>query len=96
MRIAAGVGQTSWKRLAGPDWVETTVGTPLDAANVRRSFRCALAKVEGIQRRSGPRANCVSLLSEYGVSVVEIARLVGHRGGSKVTELIYRQELCAR
>lgn len=97
------VRQATWKRLAGSDWVEndhvftTTVGTALDAANVRRSFRRALAKVEGIDPKEWTprelRHSFVSLLSEFGVSVEEIARLVGHTGGSKVTELIYRHEL---
>lgn len=75
----------------------TTVGTALDAANVRRSFRRALAKVEGIEPKDWTprelRHSFVSLLSEFGVSTEEIARLVGHTGGSKVTELIYRHEL---
>ncbi|MFE7224269.1 tyrosine-type recombinase/integrase [Nocardioides sp. NPDC057577] len=97
------VRHVSWKRLAGSDWVEndhvftTTVGTALDAANVRRSFRRALAKVEGIEPKEWTprelRHSFVSLISEYGVSVEEIARLVGHTGGSKVTELIYHHEL---
>lgn len=69
----------------------------MDAANVRRSFRRALGKVEGIEPKEWTprelRHSFVSLLSEYGVSVEEIARLVGHTGGSKVTELIYRHEL---
>lgn len=39
------------------------------------------------------RHSFVSLLSEEGVHVEEIARLVGHKGGSNVTERIYRHEL---
>ena len=39
------------------------------------------------------RHSFVSLLSEHGVAVEEIARLVGHAGGSKVTEQVYRHEL---
>jgi hypothetical protein len=31
----------------------------------------------------------VSLLSDSGVSIEEIARLVGHKGGSAVTEKVY-------
>ncbi|MEU6135841.1 tyrosine-type recombinase/integrase [Nocardioides sp. NPDC047086] len=97
------VRQAQWKRLAKESWVEndhvftTTIGSALDAANVRRSFRRALGKVEGIEPKEWTprelRHSFVSLLSEYGVSVEEIARLVGHTGGSKVTELIYRHEL---
>lgn len=73
-----------------------TLGTELDAHNVRRSFRRALAKVEGIDPKDWTprelRHSFVSLLSEYGIEVEEIARL-GHAGGSRVTEQVYRHEL---
>jgi hypothetical protein len=35
----------------------------------------------------------VSLLSDQGVPIEQIARLVGHAGGSAVTETIYRKQL---
>lgn len=35
----------------------------------------------------------VSVLSEHGIPIVEISRLVGHKGGSNVTELIYRKQI---
>jgi hypothetical protein len=35
----------------------------------------------------------VSLLSDEGVPVEQIARLVGHAGGSTVTETVYRKQL---
>lgn len=64
---------------------------------MRRSFRRALGKVEGIEPKEWTprelRHSFVSLLSEYGVEVEEIARLVGHAGGSRVTEQVYRHEL---
>src|SRR6476620_8529333 len=34
----------------------------------------------------------VSLLSDSGDSIEEIARLVGHKGGSAVTEKVYRKQ----
>jgi hypothetical protein len=35
----------------------------------------------------------VSLLSDEGVPIEQIARLVGHAGGSKVTEAVYRKQV---
>jgi len=35
----------------------------------------------------------VSLLSDEGVPVEQIARLVGHAGGSSVTDTVYRKQL---
>jgi predicted naringenin-chalcone synthase len=35
----------------------------------------------------------VSLLSDKGVPIEQIARLVGHTGGSAVTETVYRKQL---
>jgi integrase len=86
---------------AGPAWTETglvfttTTGDPLDAANVRRSFRriCAAA---GIGESWSPRElrhTFVSIMSDAGVPIERIADLVGHTGGSRVTELIYRKQL---
>jgi len=72
----------------------TTVGTPLDAANVRRYFR-GICKAAGIGEGWAPRElrhSFVSLLSASGVPVEEIARLVGH-SSSRTTEVIYRLEL---
>lgn len=91
------------KLKAGSRWEDTgcvftnAVGRQLDAANVRRDFRRALRNVEGINPEDWTprelRHSFVSLLSEHGVTVEEIARLVGHAGGSKVTETVYRHEL---
>jgi len=69
----------------------------MDAANVRRGFRRALKKVPGIDPEEwSPREmrhTFVSLLSDSGMHVDEIALLVGHAGGSTVTERIYRKQL---
>jgi integrase len=72
----------------------TAVGTELDAANVRRSFR-SICKAAGIGETWAPRelrTSFVSLLSAEGVPVEEIARLAGH-SSSRTTEVIYRKEL---
>ena len=72
------------------------VGTELDAANVRRYFRRALADVPGVEPSEWTprelRHSFVSLLSDAGVPIEEIARLVGH-SGTTVTELVYRHQL---
>jgi integrase len=72
----------------------TTVGTRLDAANVRREFR-AICKSAGIGEHWVPRelrTSFVSLLSSSGMPVEEIARLAGH-SSTRTTEVVYRREL---
>jgi integrase len=60
----------------------TAAGNPMDAANVRRAFRSAIKRAKGITARQWTprelRHSFVSLLSDQGVPVEEIARLVGH------------------
>lgn len=87
---------------AGSAWCETglvftsLVGSQLDASNVRRYFRRALANVPGVEPSQWTprelRHSFVSLLSDAGVPIEEIARLVGH-SGTTVTELVYRHQL---
>jgi site-specific recombinase XerD len=72
------------------------VGTELDSANVRRGFRrvaaaAGLAAADWTPREL--RHSFVSLLSDEGVPIEQIARLVGHTGGSTVTETVYRKQL---
>ncbi|MET0886285.1 MAG: tyrosine-type recombinase/integrase, partial [Mycetocola sp.] len=70
-------------------------GTALDSANVRRHFRvvCAKAGLEpGEWTPRELRHSFVSLMSEVGVPLEEIARLVGH-SSTKVTETVYRKQL---
>ncbi|UCM88029.1 site-specific integrase [Streptomyces marincola] len=71
-------------------------GTVLDAANVRRAFRRALAKADGIDPAEWTprelRHSFVSLLSDHDVPVEEIARLVGH-SSSETTEKVYRKQI---
>ena len=74
----------------------TALGTAMDSANVRRGFRRALALVPGVDPKDWTprelRHSFVSLLSDAGVPVEEISRLVGHSGTS-VTELVYRHQI---
>ncbi len=94
--------QALLKKRAGETWIETglvfttSVGTALDAANVRRGFRNALKDIEGLEPSEWTprelRHSFVSILSSSGVPIEEISRLVGH-SGTTVTELIYRHEL---
>lgn len=72
------------------------VGTPLDSANVRRGFR-RIATAAGLNPAEWTprelRHSFVSLLSDEGVPIEQIARLVGHAGGSDITETVYRKQL---
>ena len=86
--------------IAGAAWQEnglvfaSSVGTPMDAHNVRRAFRSVCARAE-IGKDWTPRElrhTFVSLMSETGMPVEEIARLVGH-SSTTVTETVYRHEL---
>jgi integrase len=72
----------------------SAIGTPLDAANVRREFR-KIAEAAGLGAGWAPRDlrhTFVSLMSADGVPIEEIARLAGHNQTS-TTELVYRHEL---
>ncbi|MDQ2755493.1 MAG: tyrosine-type recombinase/integrase, partial [Actinomycetota bacterium] len=85
-----------------PRWVDfdlvfpTRVGTPMDKDNARRAFRSALELVPGLDAEQwSPRElrhSFVSLLSDSGVPLEDISRLVGHSGTS-VTELVYRHQI---
>lgn len=72
----------------------TSTGTPLDAANVRRGFRkvCKAAKIGEDWTPRELRHSFVSLMSDSGMAIEEIARLAGH-SNSRTTEVVYRREL---
>ena len=94
--------QVADRLLAGGRWQETGLvftslaGTEMNAANVRRDFRRALALVPGLNPQDWTprelRHSFVSLLSDAGVPLEAISQLVGHSGTS-VTELIYRHQI---
>jgi len=94
--------QHAARALADERWVDhdlvfaSEVGTELDSANVRRGFR-RVAAAAGLDAADWTprelRHSFVSLLSDEGVPIEQIARLVGHTGGSAVTETVYRKQL---
>ena len=92
--------QASDRLRAGELWQEqglvfsTTLGTGLDAGNVRRSLR-GICRKAGIGEDWTPRElrhTFVSLLSGNGMGIEEISRLVGH-SSTLVTQTVYRHEL---
>ncbi|MEV4358736.1 tyrosine-type recombinase/integrase [Nonomuraea sp. NPDC049625] len=89
------------KKAAGDRWQDndvvfaSKVGTELDAHNVRRSFRAVLKKAGLNPKDWTPREmrhSFVSLLSDSGMPIEAISRLVGHRN-TTVTETVYRKQL---
>lgn len=87
---------------AGKRWHErglvftSEVGSELDSANVRRAFRAVLARVDGLDPGEWTprelRRSFVSLLSDDGVPVEDVSRLVGH-SSTNVTETVYRKQI---
>ncbi|MER7500674.1 site-specific integrase [Nonomuraea pusilla] len=86
----------------GDSWSErglvfaSATGKPLDAANVRRDFRNAIMKADGVDPNEWTprelRHSFVSLLSDSGIPLEEISRLVGH-SSTAVTEAVYRKQI---
>jgi integrase len=85
---------------AGQGWQDTGLvftnhaGAALDAGNVRKMFKriCAEAGTGDNWTPRELRTTFVSLMSHQGVSIEEIARLVGH-ATTRTTEIVYRREL---
>lgn len=94
--------QAGMRRKAGKRWIDldlvftTTLGTALDAANVRRGFRAAIKPAKVLSAKEWTpremRHSFVSLLSDRGVTIEEISRLVGHKN-TNTTELVYRKQI---
>lgn len=93
--------QAKERAAAGELWTEsglvftTTRGGPLDKDNVRRSFQ-RICKAAGVGEQWSPRElrhTFVSIMSDAKVPIERIADLIGHAGGSRVTEQIYRQQI---
>ncbi|MEV0971010.1 site-specific integrase [Microtetraspora glauca] len=93
--------QAKERQDAGAKWTESDlvfaskVGTPLDSHNVRRAFR-KIVKDAGLKAQDWTpremRHSFVSLLSDSGVPLEDIARLAGH-SGTAVTEAVYRKQI---
>ena len=69
-------------------------GTPLDASHVRRSFK-AITRRASLGENWTPRElrhSFVSIMSDNGVPIENIADLVGH-ASTAVTEEVYRHQL---
>jgi integrase len=92
--------QAGERLAAGDGWQDTGLvftnhlGAALDAGNVRKMFKrvCAEAGAGDGWTPRELRTSFVSLLSHRGVSIEEIARLVGH-ASTRTTEIVYRREL---
>jgi integrase len=82
---------------ASPDGLvfATANGTGMDAGNVRRTFRRVVKSADMNPDEWTPRElrhSFVSILSDDGVPLSDIADLCGHAGTS-VTEKVYRHQL---
>jgi integrase len=94
--------QDKQRQAAGNAWQDhglvfaSAKGTPRNPNNVLRSFRAVVAKTTLTAADWTPREmrhSFVSLLSDSGVPVETIAQLVGHAGGSQVTETVYLKQI---
>ncbi|MFD0416103.1 tyrosine-type recombinase/integrase [Streptomyces sp. NPDC127108] len=89
-------------RATGSEWTDdrlvfpTGTGKRRDATDVRRNFRALLHEAgfenPGEWTTRELRTSFVSLLSDHGIPIEVIARLVGH-SGSVTTERVYRKQL---
>ena len=88
------------RRITASGWIETGLvftsgsGTSLDAANVRRSFRRVVRDAGLDDSAWTPRElrhSFVSLLSNSGMAIEDIAHRVGH-ANTRTTEKVYRKE----
>jgi integrase len=92
--------QADERLLAGDRWQDTglvfttQLGNALDPGNVRKMFKrvCTAADIGDSWTPRELRTSFVSLMSHYGVSIEEIARLAGH-ASTRTTEVVYRREL---
>jgi integrase len=92
--------QAAERLSAGSSWQDTglvfttTVGTMIDPANARRSFgRVTEAAGLGRWHPHEARHSTVSILSAAGVRLEEVADVVGHAPGSKMTGDVYRHHV---
>src|SRR5699024_8061757 len=95
------VTQARIRTEAGANWQDnnlvfsTRVGTAQDVNNVRRDFRKVIKAAGLVAEEWTPRElrhSFVSLLSDSGMAIEQISRLVGH-SSTAVTELVYRKQI---
>jgi site-specific recombinase XerD len=89
------------RKQAGDKWQDndlvfpSRVRTPADASHVRRSFR-KVTEAAGLNPADWTprelRHSFVPLLSDAGVPIEQISRLVGH-SGTTTTETVYRKQI---
>lgn len=93
--------QEKQRKAASEAWREhglvfaSTLGTERNANNVLRSFRAILEKTDLTPEEWTPRElrhSFVSILSDSGVPIEDISRLVGHES-TEVTETVYRHQI---
>jgi integrase len=93
--------QDAIRQRAGDRWQAndlvfcTRTGRPLEGNNVKRDIRPIFRKAGLVAEDWAPRElrhTFVSLLSDSGVPLENISRLVGHKG-TAVTELVYRHQI---
>lgn len=94
--------RTKQQKHQGESWKATDLvfasaaGTELDAANVRRAFRNVIKDAKGVDPKEWTprelRHSFVSLLSDNGLPIEEISRLVGH-SSTATTEAVYRKQI---
>ncbi|MGO8981595.1 MAG: tyrosine recombinase XerC [Streptosporangiaceae bacterium] len=74
----------------------TRYGTALRPDNLRRDFRKAIKNANGVNAAEWTprelRHSFVSLLSDSGIPLEEISRLVGHKS-TAITETVYRKQI---
>ena len=89
------------RRDAGDRWRDNNLvfpsraGTQADASHVRHSFRKVVAAARLNPNDWTPRElrhSFVSLLSDAGLPIEQISRLVGH-SGTATTETVYRKQI---
>lgn len=92
--------QAAERLAAGSAWQDdgfvfpTAIGTMIDPANSRRAFaRVTEAAGLGRWHPHEARHSTVSLLSAAGVRLEEVADVVGHAPGSKMTGDVYRHQV---
>lgn len=92
--------QAAERLAAGSAWQDsglvfsTALGVMLDPANTRRAF-ARLTEAAGLGRwhPHEARHSAVSLLSAAGVRLEEVADVVGHAPGSRMTGDVYRHQI---